>query len=109
MLDTLIVSGIIRVCLFGIVHFRMQHNFLGAIFLRMNIRNHQSLFAKKLCLFDAVTLKYLNVRGVKVRKFQSIEEKLDNIIQAHEKSFIKKNVVCPGFISNRKHHSLLRR
>ena len=88
MLDTLIVYGIICVCFFWDSKFQN-----AASFLRNNIpwgdisdnSNHQSQFAKKLCLFDSVTLKILNISRVKVRKFQFVEYQLDDLLQARDK------------------------
>ena len=62
-------------------------------FLRSNISgdeisdrsNHQPKKSRKFCLFNAVTLKYLNVIRVKVRNFQAIEYKWGDLLQAHEK------------------------
>ena len=46
---------------------------------------YRSHFAKKLGKIDEEKLKYLDVTRIKVRKFQAIEDKLNDLLEAHEK------------------------
>ena len=64
-----------------------------ASFLRSDISDdditdtniYRSYFAKKLGKIDEEKLKYLYVTRIKVRQFQAIEDKLNDLLEAHEK------------------------
>ena len=52
-------------------------------------KNYISQIAKKLEYFDEGKLKYLDVTRIKVRWFQAIEYKVNDLIEAHEKIFVR--------------------
>ena len=49
-----------------------------------------SQFAKKHKKFDEGKLKYLNVTRIKVFQFQSIEDKVNDILEEHENHFSRR-------------------
>ena len=52
--------------------------------------NFRSQFSKKFENFDEGKLKDLEVNRIKVRRFQDIEEKVNDLLEAHEKLFVRK-------------------
>ena len=52
--------------------------------------NFRSQFSKKFENFDEGKLKDLEVNRIKVRRFQAIEEKVNDLLEAHEKLFFRK-------------------
>ena len=53
-------------------------------------KNYMSQFAKKPDKFDEGKLKYLNVTRIKVFQFQSIEDKVNDILEEHENHFSRR-------------------
>ena len=71
-------------------------------------KNFRSQFEKKLGKFDEGKLKDLDVTRIKVRRFQAIEDKVNDILEAHEKLFVRTKCGLSWLYFQKNQCSLLR-